>query len=47
MGYAGAVLASGLVHALAKGLGTFTFGDERSVTLKGLDGAFAVHPVVS
>jgi class 3 adenylate cyclase len=41
------ILASDLVHALAHGLGTFTFGDPRTTTLKGLDGDFTVHPVLS
>jgi len=43
----GEILASDLVYALARSLGTFTFGDARSVTLKGLEGAFDVHPVVA
>jgi class 3 adenylate cyclase len=41
----GEILASDLVHALAKGLGTFTFAEPRDVTLKGLDGAFRVYAV--
>ncbi len=40
------ILASGLVHELARGLGTFTFGEARATTLKGLDGEFAVYPVL-
>ncbi len=42
----GEILASGLVYALARGLGTFTFGDSRTSTLKGLDGSFDLHPVL-
>ena len=40
------ILASGLVYALAPGLGTFTFGDPRTATLKGLDGSFDLRPVL-
>jgi class 3 adenylate cyclase len=40
------VLASGVVHELVRGLGTFNFGDARVTTLKGLDGEFAVYPVL-
>jgi class 3 adenylate cyclase len=43
----GEILASDLVYALARGLGTFTFGEPRSATLKGLDGRFELHPVLS
>ena len=42
----GEVLASDLVYALARGLGTFTFGDPRTATLKGIDGTFDLHPVL-
>jgi len=42
----GEVLASDLVHALARGLGTFTFGAPRTATLKGLEGSFSVYPVL-
>lgn len=41
----GEILASDLVHALAKGLGTFTFAAPRDVALKGLDGDFRVYAV--
>ena len=43
----GEVLASDLVYALARGLGTFTFGAPRTAQLKGLDGSFDLHPVLS
>jgi class 3 adenylate cyclase len=43
----GEILASDLVYALARGLGTFTFGEPRTATLKGLDGHFELHPVLS
>jgi hypothetical protein len=42
----GEVLASDLVYALARGLGTFKFGDPRTATLKGIDGSFDLHPVL-
>ena len=42
----GEVLASDLVYALARGLGTFTFGAPRTATLKGLDGSFDLRPVL-
>ena len=42
----GELLASDLVYALARGLGTFTFGASRTATLKGLDGSFELHPVL-
>jgi class 3 adenylate cyclase len=42
----GEILASDLVYALARGLGTFRFGDPRTATLKGLDGSFDLHPVI-
>jgi class 3 adenylate cyclase len=42
----GEVLASDLVYALARGLGTFTFGAPRTAQLKGLDGSFDLHPVL-
>ena len=41
----GEILASDLVYALARGLGTFRFGERRTATLKGLDGSFDVYPV--
>ena len=41
------ILASDLVHALAKGLGTFTFCPPRAAALKGLDGSFDLFPVVA
>ena len=41
------ILASDLVYALARGLGTFTFGPPRAAALKGLDGSFDLYPVVS
>lgn len=40
------VIASDLVYALARGLGSFTFGSPRTATLKGLDGSFDLHPVL-
>lgn len=43
----GEILASDLVYALTRGLGTFTFGEPRSATLKGLEGSFEVRPVVN
>jgi len=42
----GEVLASDLVYALARGFGTFTFGDPHTAQLKGLDGSFDLHPVL-
>ncbi len=42
----GEVLASDLVYALARGLGTFTFGPSRTSTLKGMDGQFDLYPVL-
>jgi len=42
----GEILISGLVHALAQGLGTFKFGSPRQATLKGLEGEFALYPVI-
>ncbi len=43
----GEILATDLVYALARGLGPFTFGDRRTVTLKGMDGSFELHPVIA
>jgi class 3 adenylate cyclase len=43
----GEILASDLVHALARGLGTFTFGEPRPATLKGLAGEFTLYPVIT
>jgi class 3 adenylate cyclase len=41
------ILASDLVYALARGLGTFTFGAPRAAALKGLDGSFDLYPVLA
>jgi class 3 adenylate cyclase len=43
----GEILASDLVYALVRGLGTFTFGDRRTASLKGLDDSFDLHPVLA
>jgi class 3 adenylate cyclase len=43
----GEILASDLVYALTRGLGTFTFGEARSTKLKGLDGTFDLYPVIA
>ena len=43
----GEILASDLVYALARGLGTFKFGEARQATLKGLEGSFDLHPVLA
>jgi class 3 adenylate cyclase len=43
----GEILASSLVHGLAQGLGTFSFDEPKTVTLKGLEGSFDVYPVVA
>ena len=43
----GEILTSGLVHALAQGLGTFTFGPPRTTALKGIDGTFELYPVLA
>ena len=43
----GEVLVTDLVHSLARGLGTFTFGPPRSAALKGLDGTFDLYPVLA
>jgi class 3 adenylate cyclase len=43
----GEILASDLVYALARGLGTFTFGPPRSAALKGLHGSFDLYPVLA
>jgi class 3 adenylate cyclase len=43
----GEILASDLVYALARGLGTFTFGESRRAPLKGLEGTFELFPVLS
>ncbi len=42
----GEILISGLVHELARGLGTFEFGEARTTSLKGLEGEFRLYPVV-
>lgn len=42
----GEILASDLVYALARGLGTFRFGERRAAALKGLEGSFDVYPVM-
>lgn len=41
----GEILVSELVHELARGLGTFRFGEPRTTRLKGLDGDFRLYPV--
>jgi class 3 adenylate cyclase len=41
------ILASDLVFALARGLGTFTFGPPRAAALKGLEGSFDLYPVLA
>ncbi len=41
------ILASDLVHALAHGLGTFDFGECRTVTLRGLEGTFDIYPLLA
>jgi class 3 adenylate cyclase len=41
----GEILVSELVHELARGLGTFRFGEPRAAHLKGLEGEFRVYPV--
>jgi class 3 adenylate cyclase len=43
----GEILASDLVHALARGLGSFKFGEARHAALRGLDGSFALFPVLN
>ena len=43
----GEILASDLVYALARGLGTFNFGDPRTASLKGLEGSFELRPVLN
>mgnify|MGYP000051847496 CR=1 FL=1 len=40
------MLASDLVHGLARGLGTFRFGEPRQTMLKGLEGSYTVYPVL-
>ena len=40
------ILASDVVHTLADSLGTFSFGEPRTTSLKGLDGDFTVFPVL-
>jgi len=47
LAFGGEILASDLVYALARGLGTFAFGEPRKSTLKGLDGSFDLYPVIS
>jgi class 3 adenylate cyclase len=42
----GEILASDLVYALARGLGSFKFGEARHIALKGLEGEFALYPVI-
>ncbi|MGD9965851.1 MAG: nuclear transport factor 2 family protein [Hyphomonadaceae bacterium] len=42
----GEILASDLVYALARGLGTFTFGAPRAAALKGFDGSCDLYPVL-
>jgi class 3 adenylate cyclase len=41
----GEILVSELVHELARGLGTFHFGEPRTAHLKGLDGEFHLYPL--
>jgi class 3 adenylate cyclase len=41
----GEMLVSELVHELARGLGTFRFGEPRIAQLKGLEGEFRLYPV--
>ena len=41
------ILASNLVYALSRSLGTFKFGNSRTASLKGLDGTFELHPVLA
>ena len=41
------ILASDLVYALARGLGTFNFGPPRPAALKGLEGSFDLYPVLA
>jgi class 3 adenylate cyclase len=41
----GEILVSELVHELARGLGTFRFGEPRTAHLKGLDGEYRLYPV--
>jgi len=41
----GEMLVSELVYELARGLGTFRFGEPRTAHLKGLEGEFRVYPV--
>ena len=43
----GEILASDLVFALARGLGTFNFGPPRAAALKGLEGSFDLYPVLA
>jgi len=40
----GEILVSELVHELARGLGTFRFGEPRTAHLKGLEGEFRLYP---
>jgi class 3 adenylate cyclase len=42
----GEVLVTDLVHKLARGLGTFTFGPPRAAAVKGLGEMFDVYPVI-
>ncbi len=46
MARGGEILASDLVHALARGLGTFQFDDSRSLTLRGITGTHEAFPVL-
>lgn len=41
------ILASDLVHALTRDLATFSFGEPRSITLRGLEGDFDIYPVLA
>lgn len=42
----GEILVSDVVRALTQGLGTFSFGEARNVTLKGLDGTTEIYPLL-
>jgi class 3 adenylate cyclase len=47
LAFGGEILASDLVYALTRGLGTFRFGSSRTTTLKGLEGNFTLYPVLA
>ena len=46
MAQGGEILASDLVHALARGLGSFKFGEPRRAQFKGMEGNFDMYPVL-